>query len=623
MRLCTRIYLLGFVPLLLITLLLGGYLIQTRLAEIEWGMRQQGEGLARRLALAVEQLAAAGPLTPERLAALMRSVLAEEGVRHVRIRAADGGLIGEAVAGENLAKASRPPWPIDTDLGHYAAWASLPGAPPSGMTQRVRVELTLSPERYWEAARSTLAAVLAILGLGLLTAGGFLFWLGRSSLRPLQEMRQTVRRLTGAEAAGLSAGANGGDELTELQQGIRQMAESLEALRDNMRQQVAEVTAELARQKDSAELANRAKSRFLAAASHDLRQPMHAIGLFAAALQPHVTTEEGQAILGKIQSSVAATEGLFSTVLDVSKLDAGIITPQLARVSVAHLLDRLRDDFQYEAASKGLRLKVHSLPLQVMSDPVLLDRILRNLVSNALRYTDRGGILIAARRHGEAVRFQVWDTGIGIPQEHFADIFSEFYQIQTVKRDRTKGLGLGLAIVDRLVRLLNHELSVRSIPGRGTVFSVDVALAGADAGQYPASNGVMAAAYARLHGRVLVIDDDESVLDALVALLQGWGLEVIMARSGDEALSQMSQPPSLVLTDYRLSVGETGLDVVERLRRLFRGAEFPVVVVTGDTTDVGMRAIADKGYPLLHKPVQPAKLRALVSRLLRREAASA
>ncbi|MFZ5473834.1 MAG: hybrid sensor histidine kinase/response regulator, partial [Pseudomonadota bacterium] len=288
-----------------------------------------------------------------------------------------------------------------------------------------------------------------------------------------------------------------------------------------------------------------------------------------------------------------------------------------------HLLDRLRDDFQYEAASKGLRLKVHSLPLQVMSDPVLLDRILRNLVSNALRYTDRGGILIAARRHGEAVRFQVWDTGIGIPQEHFADIFSEFYQIQTVKRDRTKGLGLGLAIVDRLVRLLNHELSVRSIPGRGTVFSVDVALAGADAGQYPASNGVMAAAYARLHGRVLVIDDDESVLDALVALLQGWGLEVIMARSGDEALSQMSQPPSLVLTDYRLSVGETGLDVVERLRRLFRGAEFPVVVVTGDTTDVGMRAIADKGYPLLHKPVQPAKLRALVSRLLRREAASA
>lgn len=390
-----------------------------------------------------------------------------------------------------------------------------------------------------------------------------------------------------------------------------------------LQRRIAEATGELARQKQAVELASQAKSRFLASASHDLRQPMHAIGLFASALEPHVSTEEGRAILGKIQTSLVATEGLFSAVLDVSRLDAGSVKPQLGRVSVARLLERLRDDFQHEAAALGLRIRVRGLAAQVESDPVLLDRILRNLISNALRYTDKGGILVAARRRGGHIRFQVWDSGIGIPAEHLPNVFTEFYQVKPVRPGCLKGLGLGLAIVDRLARLLGHRLDARSVPGKGSVFGLDVPLAGAASAEGAHGMATPAVSYARLEGRVLLLDDDEEVLDALGALLQGWGLDVTIARDGAEAMMQMRQPPSLVVTDYRLGTNETGFDVVERLRRHFRGAAFPAIVISGDLTGACKRSAEAHAYPLLSKPVQPAKLRALVTRLLRRDPASA
>ncbi|TCS74092.1 signal transduction histidine kinase [Sulfuritortus calidifontis] len=622
MKVRTQVLLLGFLPMIAVALLLGGYLIQARLQDLEQSIHQRGQYFSEHLAQHVQVLAQHGPLSSPALAQLLRRVVAEEGVLYARVWSDQGHLIGEVSAPDGLAREIGPLWQGGKKRAVFVSLVPESRFGMAGAPAIARVELALSYADYWQTVRGMLWVALLILGLGLLLAGLLAHHLTRAGLKPLMEAIATVRRIAGGDLQARVA-LSETNEIGQLQQGINQMGESLESLRDNMRQRVAEATAELARQKETAELANRAKSKFLAAASHDLRQPMHAIGLFAAALQPHVTTTEGKAILDKIQASLAATESLFSTVLDVSKLDAGIITPQVGRVSVAHLLDRLRDDFQYEAASKGLRLKLRSLPLQVMSDPVLLDRILRNLVTNALRYTDRGGILIAARRRGEMIRFQVWDSGIGIAPEHFADIFAEFYQVQTLKRDRAKGLGLGLAIVDRLVRLLDHDLEVRSTPGKGTVFSVDVPLAGIEAGAHAIAGQAAVAAYTRLHGRVLVVDDDENVLDALAALLRGWGLEVVMARNGDEAVALAPRPPSLLLTDYHLGPGETGLDVVERLRHRLRGSEFPVVVVTGDTTEAGMQAIADKGYPLLHKPVQPAKLRALVTRLLRREAASA
>jgi signal transduction histidine kinase/CheY-like chemotaxis protein len=622
MKVRTQVLLLGFLPMIAVALLLGAYLIHGRLQDLDRSIQQRGQYLVEHLAQHVQQILQHDPLNSPALAELLRQAVAEEGVLYARVWSVQGRLVGEVSAPDGLAREIRPLWPAGKKR---AMFISLVPESRFGLAETpaiARVELALSYAGYWQAVQQMLWTALLILGLGVLLAGLLAHHLTRAGLKPLMEAIATVRRIASGDLQARVA-LSETNEIGQLQQGINQMGESLESLRDNMRQRVAEATAELARQKEAAELANRAKSKFLAAASHDLRQPMHAIGLFAAALQPHVTTQEGKAILDKIQTSLAATESLFSTVLDVSKLDAGIITPQVGRVSVAHLLERLRDDFQYEAASRGLRLKVHSLSLQVRSDPVLLDRILRNLVTNALRYTDRGGILIAARRRGGMIRFQVWDSGIGIAPEHFADIFAEFYQVQNLKRDRAKGLGLGLSIVDRLVRLLDHDLEVRSTPGKGTVFSVDVPLAGAETGAHALAGQAMAAAYARLHGRVLVVDDDENVLDALAALLQGWGLEVAMARNGDEAMRLASPVPSLVLTDYHLGPSETGLDVVARLRRLPRGGEFSVVVVTGDTTEAGMQAIAEKGYPLLHKPVQPAKLRALVTRLLRREAASA
>lgn len=461
-------------------------------------------------------------------------------------------------------------------------------------------------------------AFVGLAVLALLATGGVVYLLIARHLRVLDASAAMVKAAVGVEPQ-LSAA----DELDAMRQGIELMTRQLSALRDDMRQCVAEATEELNRQKQTIELASQAKSRFLASASHDLRQPMHAIGLFAAALEPHVATEEGRAILGKIQTSLAATGSLFGAVLDVSKLDAGSVSPLIGRISVNHLLDRLRDDFQYEAAARGLRIRLHGIAADVESDPVLLDRILRNLLSNALRYTDKGGILLAARRHGDYIRFQVWDSGIGIPAEHIADIFTEFYQVQAPRRGQIKGLGLGLAIVDRLARLLGHRLDVRSVAGKGSVFSLDVPLADTSPTSGKHATELPIASYARLEGRVLLLDDDEAVLAALSALLQGWGLDVTIARNGAEAMLQLRQPPSLVVTDYRLSLDETGFDVVDRLRHSFQGATFPVIVITGDSAGACKRTAEEHAFPLLSKPVQPARLRALVTRLLRRDPASA
>lgn len=620
MKLRSQILLLGLLPMLLVAIGLGVLLIYSRLADLEDTIQVRGTSLVSHLVQHVQTAGQDSPMTTEKLAATLSEALKEKGVLYARALSSRGTVIAQVLAPEIAAKGV--PQLNDSQRGLFAADVSIDQAGADAALQLARIELALSYADYWRAAWTMLWGSLLIFGIGCALAALLIYRLTKGGLRPFLDVIATVQRLAGGDLQARMATVEL-NEIGQLQQGINQMGESLEVLRDKMRQQVVEATAELTRQKEAAEQANRAKSKFLAAASHDLRQPMHAIGLFTAALQPHVGSDEGKAILDKIQASLSTTESLFSTVLDVSKLDAGIITPQLARVSVAHLLERLRDDFQYEAASKGLKLHIHSLPLQVMSDPVLLDRILRNLVSNALRYSDHGGVLIAARRRGDAICFQVWDTGIGIPGEHVADIFAEFYQVQTLKRDRAKGLGLGLAIVDRLVRLLGHRLDVRSKPGKGTVFSVAVPLATSESAAGKVSNEINPASYTRLIGQVLVIDDDESVLDALTALLQGWGLDVLIARSGEEAIAQLVRPPSLMLTDFRLSVGETGLDVVDKLHRKFAQDDIPVVVITGDTTEVVMQAIAAKGFPMLHKPVQPAKLRALVSRLLRREAASA
>ncbi|MET0681254.1 MAG: HAMP domain-containing sensor histidine kinase, partial [Burkholderiales bacterium] len=281
------------------------------------------------------------------------------------------------------------------------------------------------------------------------------------------------------------------------------------------------------RARSEAEIANRSKTQFFAAAGHDLRQPLHAMGLFAAALTEKVRDPEVLHVVNSINASVDALEGLFNELLDISKIDSGVLKANPTHFELASMLDRLRMDFEPEAFERGLRLRIVPTTAYLFSDPVLVERILRNLVSNALRYTKAGGVLVGARRRGKEVSLEVWDTGIGIPLEQQDRVFEEFYQLANPERNSKKGLGLGLSIVKRLVNLLGARVDLRSVPGRGSVFRVRLPL-GVRPVVDPARKAKAVAAPGDLSGRVIVVVEDEAaVLEGMRVLLEGWGAEVV------------------------------------------------------------------------------------------------
>jgi signal transduction histidine kinase len=369
-------------------------------------------------------------------------------------------------------------------------------------------------------------------------------------------------------------------------------------------------------QKEAAEQANIAKSSFLAAASHDLRQPVHALGLLVGALQGHAMTEEMRGLVEHIGGSVAAMDGLFNSLLDISRLDAGVVTTNVEDFAIQPLLARVCRDYFQEAETKGLGLVWRPCSAIVRSDPALLERILRNLVSNALRYTDRGRVVVGCRRfHG--LRIEVWDTGNGIPTDQQQQIFREFYQLANSERDRSKGLGLGLAIVERLAKLLDCRLSLRSASGKGSVFRIVVPLAASQAlGALPA---IEAPIGATPRGLIFVIDDDASIQGAMASLLASWGHEVVAAGSLTEMLERIEtsfRRPDLILCDYRLRDGENGVDVIKRLQSEYND-DIPAALVTGDTAPDRLREARESGLVLLHKPVSNSKLRATVGNLIR------
>lgn len=372
---------------------------------------------------------------------------------------------------------------------------------------------------------------------------------------------------------------------------------------------------ELVLKKVEAEQANQAKSRFIAEASHDLRQPMHAISLYVESMKPQVSGRDAATTLGKIESAVAAMEHLFSAILDISKLEAGAVAPEVACVPVKALLDGLYQEFRSVAAAKGLRLQLCHCDGSVASDPVLLERILRNLIANALRYTDHGGVLIAARRRQGSIRFQVWDTGRGVASEHLELIFQEHFRVQTARSDTAQGQGLGLAIVDRLARLLGHPLTVHSRLGAGTVFSLDVPGCQTDAVPDAAHPRSLAEA-GQLQGLVAIADDDAMVCDALTILLEGWGLSVIQAGGTMALLQRLDRAPDLLISDYRFDA-EDGLALIRSVRNAYPDSAFPAIVITGDTSGQAMQVLNESGYPIMQKPVHPARLRALITQLLR------
>jgi signal transduction histidine kinase/integral membrane sensor domain MASE1/CheY-like chemotaxis protein len=367
------------------------------------------------------------------------------------------------------------------------------------------------------------------------------------------------------------------------------------------------------------ELANTAKSRFLAMASHDLRQPLHALGLFVAQLRTPLKSRERTDTIGRVEAALGEMNEMFNSLLDISRLDAGVLTPKIVDFPISRLLQKIETTFDQAAQEKGLRLRVARSDAWVRSDALLLERILLNLVSNAMRFTSRGGIIVGCRRRGEMLRIEVWDSGPGIPEGHRQNIFGEFVQIPGQDRDRYGGLGLGLAIVDRLRRLLNHEIELTSIVGRGSRFTIlvpaaaeGVSIVGTVASSHPAAFAV--------EGKViLVIDDAPIVLEGTSGLLGKWGYSVVTAASDEAALIQLAerdQRPDLIISDYHLANGTTGIEAIQRIDAAF-GASTPAILISGDTAPERLRDARDKGYILLHKPVDPMRLRAVMHQLFK------
>lgn len=396
----------------------------------------------------------------------------------------------------------------------------------------------------------------------------------------------------------------------------------LRELRDaELIRQEREHAGEMRRLKEEAEQANLAKSRFLAAASHDLRQPLHALGLFVDALDEHVQDDSGRPLVDRVRRSTRSLTEMFDALLDISRLDAGAVAPEVVDFGLAPLFARLYEELGAQARVKGIALRSVPSRLVVRSDPVLFGRIVQNLLTNAIRYTQSGRVLLGARRRGNRVRVEVWDTGPGIADDRLQEIFQEFVQLEGAKG--RGGLGLGLSIVERLARLLGHELEVRSVPGRGSMFAVTAAR-----GETPPAAAAGAAAAPRadgLSGRcILVIDDDREILGGMQRLIERWGCRALLAADEVEALAQIEAfggAPDAVLADYRLAGERTGPDVIDGLRQRL-SAPVPAAIVTGEASKGPLEEIRARGLTVLHKPVRPAKLRAVLTQLLREPDAS-
>jgi signal transduction histidine kinase len=395
-----------------------------------------------------------------------------------------------------------------------------------------------------------------------------------------------------------------GDELETLAHEFNTMAQRLQEARSGLEKKIDERTRALAE-------ANSAKSRFLAVASHDLRQPVHALGLFVAQAKEARDEDMRESLIRRIESSWQSISGLLDALLDISKLESNTFQVKHSNFCAQSLLNKIDQSFGVLAHAKGLRMRVRTSSLLLVSDPMLLERILLNLVSNALRYTREGGMLVGLRRRGAYARIDVWDTGAGIAQEESRHIFDEFYRGRTVSRE-SAGMGLGLSIVRRLAQLLDIPVTMRSMPGKGSLFSITVPLAppGSLIG-VPTPDETATSGFAG--GLALIIDDDGDARDAAAGLLRQWGWEVISASSSSAALTVLThdaRTPDVIVSDYHL-VQESGVDAITRIRTA-RDKKIPAVLVSGDVTEELRAHASQLALQLLLKPLQPAKLRAML-----------
>lgn len=357
---------------------------------------------------------------------------------------------------------------------------------------------------------------------------------------------------------------------------------------------------------EAAEKADRDKSRFLAAASHDLRQPLHAMGLFLESLQRSPLNDHQRTVLGHAHAASSAAAEMLTTLLDYSRLEAGVVKVRPEPFAVQPLLTALEQEFGVQADTAGLVYRTRETSAAAHADRSLVGLVMHNFISNALRYTLRGGVLIACRTRGRRLALEVWDTGAGIERSEWENIFKEFHQLGNPERDRRKGLGLGLAIVQRLAREMHTSVEVRSQPGRGSVFRLwlDRWQGALEDDTAPAPDGRSLAGL-----KVLAIDDDEAVRMGMQSLLQSWGCDCITAESSTDALERLEDvTPDLIITDFRLRHEETGKQVLQALRA-YLGTPVPAIIMTGDTSPQRLRDAQSTSALLLHKPVSTGQLR--------------
>lgn len=634
MSLRTRMLLLALLPATLVAVLLTTVFLLREIDSLEQGLHTRGTAISRQMASAAEfgifsgQRASLLALTESALridsdargAAIIDAkgaIMARSGDIHAsawpELARIQGGRLGADVL-LFIEPVIRSSLPVD-DI--YAG-GEFSGSQATVILGYVVVELSLR-EIFGKSERLIAIGILiALLGSAL---GGWLAQrIARAVIEPLLEANEVVARIGEGDVTARMATESAG-ALQSLASGINGMAERIGVTQEELMARVTEATLDLLREKEAAEHATVAKSHFLAAASHDLRQPLHALGLFVSGLAQSDAAKYEPELVGHIQSAVDTLQNLLDAILDISRLDGGNVIPEMGDFALGQVLDRLARDLSVLAEQKGLHLKVRTTRIWVHSDQKLVERILLNLVGNALRYTRAGGVLVSCRSRRGKVRIEVWDTGEGIPESAREEIFDEYVQLGNSERDHAKGLGLGLAICRRLADLLDIPMGVRSRPGRGSVFWIELTVTPGVAPALPLAVETPAAEtasdHARIVGTVLVVDDDPMVRAGMEQAIIGWGGRVLLAANrGDALRCCLASPllPDLAICNFRLPDRVSGIDLAEELQREF--GPMSILLVSADASDEAQAAARGAGFPLLKKPVPPGRLRAALQQLL-------
>lgn len=642
-----RLVWLAMLPVLVFAVVWGIYVIRQRDADLAAQLQQRAQLLARQLAVAADY--GIFSFNQSALDNIAQGVLRESSVISATIIGADGQVLATGHAKEQ--GGAIPPGTLQSMLDasrrsggvgvskHNVTWVAhlepvrtpllaVEDLPEAASPQRSG---TLQGHAIVQVSTRSIQTELFEFGLrvmvllaGVLLSGWTMA--RRISNRIDQRIQAVVQaaQKIGAGHIGIRLPTSSIPSFARLSQDINSMAGQLEQSRQRLEQRVQEATQALREQRDAAQQANRDKTRFLAAASHDLRQPMHALNMLLAALKEETRPDERAKLLERIETSSQAMSALLDALLDISRLDAGSVQVQLDPIELQPLLTRLRETYESQAERRGITLVVHSSRAWVRSDPILLERIVGNFLSNALRYTPQGGcVLLAMRKRGENCVIQVRDSGPGIAPQDQVSVFQEFVQLHNPQRDRSQGLGLGLAIVSRLAQLLDHPVGLRSCTGRGATFHVQLPLCAegtpplVPAAELPPHGAAMQASPGLQGCRILLVEDDALVRDSYTRLLQLWGCDARVHANADSVLASLGQEgwrPHLVLTDHRLGGALNGRQLIHALRQRW-GAGLPAVIMTGDTEDADLRQARTDHLRVLYKPLKPAELRQVLGQL--------